>query len=302
VTQPEAEPSGGGAVAAGTVVAGAGAVAPSVALAMSARRVQLAIRAATIRDTVRLWPLLDPVRLDETFPGWVTAMESMLTRYHVQSAVAAQRSYVTARTLALGEDARQFIPALPATPDPQWVRRALGYAGPGQLQKIANPPAERDDDGQMRALTTAPDRRIVERRIRDRALVVTTGVAQRIVISGGRDLVLVNGVLRDDKAVGWYRLTDGDPCSFCALLSSRGITYKSTTVDFKAHDLCACMPQPAYSRDEALPAKNVEWAQLYADTAKNAAPGKQMQAFRAAYEGRPVPEEYQRPKRRTAAR
>jgi hypothetical protein len=66
-------------------------------LASSERSVQLAIRAQLLRDVVKLWPMLDAKRLDETWPGWIRAMTLLVTNYHGQSAAAASRFYRAAR-------------------------------------------------------------------------------------------------------------------------------------------------------------------------------------------------------------
>ncbi|MGK5728174.1 hypothetical protein [Streptomyces sp. URMC 124] len=50
--------------------------------------------------------------------------------------------------------------------------------------------------------------------------------ADREAIRAGRDLI--NRASQEDRrAVGWARVTDGNPCAFCAMLVSRGAIYKS---------------------------------------------------------------------------
>jgi len=56
------------------------------------------------------------------------------------------------------------------------------------------------------------------------ASVQAVGAAMRHVGNGGRDTVLTL-VENDRAALGWIRVTSGNPCSFCAMLASRGITW-----------------------------------------------------------------------------
>ncbi|MFB7643879.1 hypothetical protein ACFC0S_03215 [Streptomyces sp. NPDC056084] len=52
------------------------------------------------------------------------------------------------------------------------------------------------------------------------------GAADREALRAGRDLI-THASQEDRRAVGWARVTDGDPCAFCAMLVSRGATYTS---------------------------------------------------------------------------
>src|SRR5690606_22703244 len=53
----------------------------------------------------------------------------------------------------------------------------------------------------------------------------SAGAGLRHALKGGRDTIRET-VDRDDQALGWARATSGDPCSFCAMLASRGPAYK----------------------------------------------------------------------------
>jgi hypothetical protein len=63
-------------------------------------------------------------------------------------------------------------------------------------------------------------------------------------------------VLEDEEALGWARISDGDPCSWCAMLVSRGAVYKSgaTAGDVRYggtryHDHDGCQAVPVFSYD-----------------------------------------------------
>jgi hypothetical protein len=236
----------------------------SVALAESARLVQLAIRAALLRDVARLWPALDAKRLDETFPGWLRAMTVLVTNYHGQSAAAASRFYRQARTLAIESPTPSALVKLAPVPSPEWMARAFGFSGPGMLSRD----------------TVRPNT----------ALSTTLGTAARVGLDGGRTTIL-NTVEADKVAIGWYRVTDGDPCAFCALLASRpviggkGALYRSEkTADFKSHNDCGCSAAPMFSRDQELPALSHEAAFVY----ENRGDGSALEAFRQAWADRQV--------------
>jgi hypothetical protein len=232
-----------------------------LALAEAARRAQLEIRRQMLADVARLWPVLNFQHPDRTWPGWLRAMSVVLGRYHGQSAQAGGLYYRAARQAALGDPGDVSLVKLAAAPADQWVTRALGYSAVGVYRK------------QTVDLGRAPD---VAARA---ALTQTLGTSARIVQDGSRTTV-VQSVHADDKAVGWYRITDGDPCAFCALMASRGVVYKSTTVNFEAHNDCGCTSAPAFSRDQELPAISREADRIY--RSGNAS----LADFRKAWRGR----------------
>lgn len=53
-----------------------------------------------------------------------------------------------------------------------------------------------------------------------------SGAAQRIAMDGQRRTV-EETVERSDEIVGWRRVSDGNPCAWCAMLIGRGAVYKS---------------------------------------------------------------------------
>lgn len=241
-------------------------------VAATARAVQLAIRAQLLRDATRLWPLLDAKRLSETFPGWVRAMSLLVRNYHGQSAAAAWSAYRTAREQATASPAPRSLARIAPAPNEEWLTRAFGYSGPGMLQRDTARP--------------------------NTALSTTLGTASRIALDGGR-MTTFETVKADPVAIGWYRVTDGDPCYFCALLASRGVVEKSTmylsehSFDAsngrfdgpglaKVHNSCGCSMAPSFSRDQELPEVNRRAAEVY----QNRGDGDALNAFRRAWESR----------------
>ncbi|MCW2898479.1 MAG: hypothetical protein JWO67_744 [Streptosporangiaceae bacterium] len=223
-----------------------------------------------MRDVVKLWPLLNKARLAETFPGWLTAMTSLITNYHGQSSAAAATFYRAARATALQSPTPGSLIKPAPSPDPQWVTRALGFSGPGMLSRDTAQPGT--------------------------ALSTTLGTASRIALDGGRTTI-GQTVQADPAAVGWFFLTDGDPCHWCAMIASRGVVFKEHSMDrsnarfigegtAKVHNKCGCTLSPAFSRSQQLPPLNDAaddvWQQSTAGLSGDAARA----AFRKAWNER----------------
>src|SRR5690606_6285792 len=90
---------------------------------------------------------------------------------------------------------------------------------------------------------TARGQRVDE--ARRKSFVESSGAATKAVLTGGRKSLLTL-MEADRQLIGWVRVTDGNPCAFCAMLASRGIVrYKSeAAAKFQAHDHCACTAEP----------------------------------------------------------
>lgn len=66
------------------------------------------------------------------------------------------------------------------------------------------------------------------------------------------------------RAIGWARVTDSNPCYFCAILASKGAFYlsedafKHTNAKYtgkgtaKVHDRCMCTMRPVFSRSDSM--------------------------------------------------
>lgn len=228
--------------------------ATSLTLAISARSIQIAIRARLMQDVLKLWPALDKARLSETFPGWLRAMILLTRNYHGQSSAAAASFYQVAREHAIQSPTPRSLIKFAPDPVEEWMTKAFGFSGPGMLSKDTARPGT--------------------------ALSTTLGTAARIALDGGRTTV-IETVKADPVALGYYRLTDGNPCAFCALLASRGAVYKADTVDFQAHNDCGCMSAPWFSTKQPLPELNQTADRIY--TEKAAGAPDQLAAFRKAW-------------------
>ena len=143
--------------------------------------------------------------------------------------------------------------------------------------------------------------------------VMTVGIAGRVSwqLFSAANRRLLRRSQRDTQVKGYVRVTEDDPCAFCAMLSSRGPVYKSEStaegsrfsqadLDFKVHDHCACFPEPFYvdqiERAE-WPERSSEFRTLWDRTTPGSvdpqadASKASLNAFRRAfreYEGRDV--------------
>jgi len=80
------------------------------------------------------------------------------------------------------------------------------------------------------------------------AKAATLGSAKRLILEAPR-LFLIDSTVADSDARGWARVSDGQPCAFCAMLVSRGPVYSETSGDFEAHDKCGCSVMAVFRND-----------------------------------------------------
>jgi hypothetical protein len=145
------------------------------------------------------------------------------------------------------------------------VEKSLQVTGPSELKRRA-----------ARGETEAQAKR--------NGLVVVSGSASRHVLTGARETTLAL-VRADDQALGWARVTDGDPCHFCAMLASRGPVYKTqASADFKPHDGCACVAEPVFSRNAPWPGDARNYQKLWNEATRGYSGRDAINAFRRAYE------------------
>lgn len=233
--------------------------------AQQARAIQAALAASLTRQVASAWPVLDPKRLDDTWPNWLQMMSALIVRFRGMSSLAASIHYQDVRQTVVGQRLSDGLLKLAGEPDPKALERALGFAGPKLLSDPASTP--------------------------ESALSVTQGTAQRFVADANRSTVL-EATKADPRAIGWYRVTDGRPCAFCALLASRvvgartdkrrGALYGEDTVNFKAHNACGCTAAPLFDRQQELPALATVADRIYNEIA-HLPNSERLPAFRKAW-------------------
>lgn len=231
------------------------------------RRTQIALSARVVAGMLSLWRLLDPEDLEGTFDGWLAAVMLFMPRHHDLATGLATRYYRRFRAAEFGS---LFTGTLPAPGfDDESVRARMIWAGPGEMRR-------QQRLGKPLRLAAAD------------AGAFVASYAQEIVADTGRETV-TQAVQTDRVALGWQRFTDGSPCAFCAMLSSRGPVYKTeTSASFEAHRRCGCGVEPVFSRDQEWPPGARDFKRLYDEHAKGHS--DPLNAFRRAYEGRGDPD------------
>lgn len=204
------------------------------------RQTQLQIRAQALRDFTTLWPIW---KGDEnSFTELVSAALLLVRVYRRISAAAAAAYYEAFRSAA--EAAGVPATVLSVDVPEEAVTTSLYVTGRDALRKAlaAGQPPEA-----ARATT----------------LVRASGAVTRHIADGGRQTIL-DSVAADKEALGWARVTDGDPCYFCLTLASRGAVYKSEqSASFEAHDHCECIAIPVF-KGTTIPGLD-KWRQIYND-------------------------------------
>lgn len=234
------------------------------------RQLQLQVRSQALRDFAVLWPIWK-VGDDASFGALVAATLPLVRVYNRMSSGIATGYY------------RQF-------------RSAEEIAGPATPR-----PAPGIEDGRVTTSLYVTGRTAEAKArsagqnaagARNTALVRASGAVTRHVLQGGRD-ALIRSVDADPEARGWARVTDTEPCAFCAMLAGRGPVYKTEqTAAFEAHDHCSCIPEPVYPGAD-WPGRGREFADLYKTATRDAHKAGELKrgtsndllnAFRRAYE------------------
>lgn len=135
------------------------------------------------------------------------------------------------------------------------ARKDLIFLGPNAIEERTAKLSPEDTLGETDLLIVREYRRAAAR---------VAASSERLVLNGGRGSVYAYGS-RDRRVLAWARVSlSGDPCSFCAMLISRGINYKSessasrgagvTVIDGQTldayHDNCRCIAVPIYSQSQ----------------------------------------------------
>lgn len=240
------------------------------------RRAQRGLSRLLARDVGRLRRLLNPARLQESFPTWLSAADEVVTQYGDMAASLAAEFFEAERDAA--GIAEAFTPGMAGRPPPEQVEASLRWAAHG----IWTP----DSDVQVEPLDVRLD--AAERQ--------AEAVAQKLVLDQGRETIR-QAVREDRQAVGYARAAALGACAFCALMASRGAVYataesagREANERFsgdagvaKFHDNCHCAIVPIFRGQRfELSRHAAEWDRLYRERAQGY-PGDQLRRFRAAF-------------------
>jgi hypothetical protein len=113
-----------------------------------------------------------------------------------------------------------------------------------------------------------------------------SGSAASRALDGDRETFMQTFMERP-QLVGYRRVSlSGSPCSFCAMLISRGATYSKESAEFQAHKPnCRCSAVPLYGH-EAEPADVLAARALWESSTAGKSGKAAMKAFRRAWDTR----------------
>lgn len=148
------------------------------------------------------------------------------------------------------------------------VRKSLLTVGPYDYMNKMSDIQRLDISPQQRQAMVVDAKRITAKKVA--ASVV------RHAQAGSRQTVVDNAE-SDETALGWVRVTRAEPCFFCAMLASRGLSYRSFKEgsfdlsdprftgdgDAKVHDNCGCSLKPVYSTNDPMVDKTAEFADMW---------------------------------------
>lgn len=202
------------------------------------RRVQALIAARLSQQVLRVWrELMNPAKVDASWPAVRAALMPLVREAREQSAALARSTYLDARRDAGAGDDMAFTPEGPLPLLVNRLERSLDVTGPVEFKKAI-------------AAGKTPQQAM------DAAAVRLVGSTQYLALEGGRQ-AMQRSIDADERATGWARVTDGDPCAWCAMLASRGPVYKSAKTagdprqgGNRYHDHCGCQAWPAFTNDE----------------------------------------------------
>lgn len=226
------------------------------------RRQQLAVKATATRDALRLWGVLNIDDLDVRTATWLNAL-SLLAQQQADRSLRIAASYYAA--FARAETGRDATPSVRPEVDVANLQRNLLSVGPIRVKQLI-----------ARGYDTDTAAR--------RAAVAAAGELARAALAPHRDMLTAT-VGQPGQAAGWARVTDGDPCAFCAMLASRGAVYRSQgTGGFQAHGSCGCTVEPVWRRGAPTPGRAEEFSELWNRSTQGLSGQDAVNAFRRAYE------------------
>ena len=201
------------------------------------RRIQALMAARLAQRVLQVWrELMNPAKIDASWPAVRAALAPIVLQAREESAALAQASYLHARGDA-GVVDEGFRPEGPLPLLVDRLEAALDVTGPVEFKRAI-------------AAGKTPQQAM------DAAAVRMVGSTQYLALEGGRQ-AMQRSIAADEQATGWSRVTDADPCAWCAMLASRGPVYKSAQTagdprqgGNRYHDHCACQAWPAFTLDE----------------------------------------------------
>lgn len=197
------------------------------------RRDQVRLAITADSQARRAWDAT--LKLDDlkgSQPIWKRTMVDLLSRWYHLSARMAARYLPEYRKASIGEPDDGVTIAMPRFDRAQASERFDWMGATNVLWHLAKGETEQAAWEAARSLFL--------------------GMFHEAVLTGGRRTIQ-EWAAKDTRATGWRRVSDGDPCAFCAMLVTRGPVYTSEetalhadTVSGKYHAHCGCTVEVVY--------------------------------------------------------
>lgn len=194
------------------------------------RQIRLAAQAAGV--ALVLWDDLSASDLDASTPAWLAANTALANRFGEQSMDATSTYIDRYRAAEVGAGTGRIVTP---TADNLLTSQVLLLAGPVRVKQLIKSGVAGGEA--LRAARAG-----------------FLGMMRREVMQPGRKTIDLT-TDQDQVAVGWRRVSDGDPCAFCAMLCSRGPVYRSKGyagadptqgLEMKFHAHCGCSAEIVY--------------------------------------------------------
>lgn len=172
---------------------------------------------------------LDPSRLDATLPDWLGLQVVLAERFHTDSTRLARAYLSEFRSLETSPAQAAEMPI---------VTPRFDAAGVAERAAWISPMAKARTAGGLAAQAA----------VDEVFWALVAGWGRVGVQAGGRDLI-DRSTLANPHSEGWRRVSDGRPCTWCAMLVTRGPAYRSAATAGEGrhyHDRCGCTAEEVF--------------------------------------------------------
>lgn len=217
------------------------------ALTTTHKRRQVVLGAQAELEAAATWRLLDLDDLDASTPSWLAVQVGRLRGRYATSRSLAERYLTDYRAVELGSTAGPLV--APTFEDAAAARMLLG-SGPRLTKLLIGRGTDPLEAFDMARRTAA-------------------GQTQKWALSGGRGVL--TSTARVDRRAVYRRVSDGNPCAFCAMLVARSIEFpNSFQAGFRAHPGCGCSGELRYEDQDTYTDTEAEFVDAYRQAAAQA--------------------------------
>lgn len=217
-------------------------------LTLAHKRRQVLLGAQAELEVAETWAMLDLSDLDASTPSWMAVQVGRMRQRYATSRSLAERYLTDYRAAMLGSGAGPLV--TPTFEDAAAASMLLGN-GPRLTKLLIRQGAD-----PVQAF--------------DQARRTVASQAQKLVLSGGR--ATITATARADERAVYRRVSDGNPCAFCAMLVSRSIEFpNAASAGFKAHGHCGCTGELRYGPNVGeYTEREAEFVEAYREAARQA--------------------------------